>query len=408
MGKPSRSHLVLALNAKGIGELWLGLRVAMDLKSVGDRVYFLTLEGNTMALRGSFPFSTFKMATSPLLPLLVERWIRDLRAASIIFADYLTCGVFLRSKGLSPATFRKLDVPIIAIDTWDSAKTSCVIDCFVGDTEHVPPWRDEVKPICPVPFLCPDTSDAYQSLPELTAVPAKVRKHVRHALDLRPTDRAILFCTAKWQHMAYPSETGRRLAASLPQLVADYVARMDGSVHLVHVGPQAYPLGDVLKERYHWIAPLPPREFDLLVSSMDLLLSANVAATTIAKAMVARVPTLVLQNSVSGASVEEVEQASGRTVSPRTREWVRASVPLYPFSLWPVGYYRFLRPVLDDNPYIQALDVVEVLDEDNFTGALSRLTMDRAAREEQLHRQAAYLTKVSACPTAAERVLSLC
>ena len=408
MGNNGRSHLVLALNTKGIGELWLGLRVAMDLKAAGDSVSFLTLEGNAMPLRGSFPFSTFKLATSPLLPFLVERRIRGAQSASIIFADYLTCSVFLRTNGMTPATFQRIGVPIIAIDTWDSSRTPETIDCFIDDVERVPQWRDSVTPICPVPFLSPDTPGAYQSLPQMTVAPRKVRKHLRHTLGLSDRHKAVLFCTAKWQHMPFRSDSGRRLAASLPRLLAEYLSEIDETVHLVHVGPEPYPLGDCLHERYHWVAQVPPREFDLLVSSMDLLVSANIAATTIAKAMVAKVPTLVLQNSFSGASVEEVEQNVGRTLAERSREWVRASAPIYPFALWPVGYHRFLAPVLRDNPYSGAFQVVEVLDEDALKAALAALTLDRTARDAQLHLHAAYLARIEACPTAAERVLAHC
>jgi hypothetical protein len=408
VGKPARNHLILAFNSNGIGELWLGLRVAMELKKMGDGVAFLTLEGNTMPLRGEFPFRTFKTATSPLLPFLVERLIRESKAASLIFADYLTCGIFLRGFGQTPGAFQKIGVPMIAIDTWDSTKSPATIDCFLEDRERVPAWCESITPICPVPFLSPDTPGAYQSLPLTNVAPAKVRKHIRHTLGLKPTDRAILFCTAKWQHMDFRSDAGRLLAAALPRLVADHVKRMDDSVHLIHVGPAPYPFSESLNQRYHWIAPLPPREFDSLVSATDLLLSANISATTIGKAMAARVPTLVLQNSVGGGSVEEIEQAIGKPLSGFTRGWVHASAPLYPFSLWPVGYYSFLKPVLRDNPYVGALDVVEMLDEEAVQNALTRLTKDRAAREEQLHRQAGYLARVNMCPSAAERVHSLC
>jgi hypothetical protein len=190
----------------------------------------------------------------------------------------------------------------------------------------------------------------------------------------------------------------------LPLLIEEYVSRLGPDVHLVHVGPQRYKLGQKLNGRYHWLPPLPPLDFDQLVASMDVLLSMNISATTIAKAMVFDVPTLVVQNSVSGSTREEVEATMPSAPSPALGKWLDESVPLFPFVLWPIGYYRYLKPILQNNPYVRALDVAELLDEGRIQASLSSLLFDKTTRDEQAHRRTGYLSHVRSLPTGAQLV----
>ena len=196
----------------------------------------------------------------------------------------------------------------------------------------------------------------------------------------------------------------RRLSANLPKLLAEYVARLGQQVHLVHVGPRAFAVQEILQGRYHWRPALPPREFDQLLSEVDLLVTANISATTISKAMVNQVPVMVLQNRVLAFTREEAEGQMKEAASPGLGAWLERSVPLFPFALWPLGYHRFVAPLLADNPYMQAVEVVEMLDEQRVEGTLHGLLFNRTARAEQAHRQAAYLSHVRSLPSGAQLV----
>jgi len=80
------------------------------------------------------------------------------------------------------------------------------------------------------------------------------------------------------------------------------------------------------------------------------------------------------------------------------KQWMENTLPIFPFALWPLGYHKFLAPLLERNPYLDALDLAEVLDESLVQGRLSTLLFDTSAREEQIHRQAAYLSAVRSLP----------
>jgi hypothetical protein len=414
-----QKHLILALNTQGLGEAILGARLAADLQKAGDEVFFLAHDSNAKVLAKDFPCLTFSSDAAPLLPFYLSDCLNTCHPSSIILSDFLTTAFFLEGLGKGSHLVTSLNLPMFAIDIWDSSKTPDRIDLFVGGSDkNIPRWDGEIKYICPVPFLLPHSaSEFYRCLPERTAFAEQTRQQIRAELGLGSSSKAVLLCTAEWQHPGlHPvgiregSEqekqwaNGKRVAELVPLLVSDYLSRLGEDVHLVHVGPQAYDLKEHLDGRYHWMASLAPAKFDQLLAAMDLLLSANISATTIAKAMVYEVPVLVLQNSVSAASREEAEASLPEPASQAMREWLEKVVPLFPFALWPLGYHRFLAPLLRDNPYVAALQMVELLHEGEVEAALSALLFDSAARENQAHRQANYLAQVRALPTGAQLI----
>jgi hypothetical protein len=138
------------------------------------------------------------------------------------------------------------------------------------------------------------------------------------------------------------------------------------------------------------------------MAASDLLLSANISATTIAWAMQLRVPVVVLRNSQMLKRLEDVERVASATLSKNVQDLVQKGLPIYPFSLWPLGYYDFLRPLLADNSYCQTFEAIEIVDEQAFITTCDKLLNDRPAREAMLQRQMHYVKQVGELPSAAE------
>ena len=398
-------HLVLSLGRKGLGEASLGIRLATDLQDAGDEVFFLAHDSNAKLFSSDFAHQLFPSHASPFFPLYLSDCLESFAADSLILSDYFTTTLFFESFGLHPEVLVSRGRPLFAIDTWDYEKVSDKIDLFVSGCRTVSLWPDHVIPLRPVPFLQPEPGrGAYRTLPVRSVVSEQKRNGLRRTYGVPAGAKAVLFCTATWQHAEYESEAGRRMAQSLPRLLADFLAAAGDQVHLVHVGPQAYPLSERMAGRYHWLPALSPGDFDALLASMDLLLSANISATTITKAMVLHVPVLVVENSVAAGSLEQAMAALPHPPSALLESWLRQSLPLFPFSLWPLGYHRFLTPVLRNNPYVDALERVEMLDEATMRRTLATLLFDSVAREEHCHRQQIYLDKVRSLPSGAQCV----
>jgi hypothetical protein len=400
----SKRHLVLALCAKGFGETLLGIGLAQKLGDAGDDVVFLTRESAGMAMGAApFPRQVISDAALPLLRLYLDSMVSEHRPSTIILADYFTTVFGLEAAGLDFHHLLSYKRPIVAIDTWAMRESGFTIDLFQRSNRVVPDWSHDLDlTVTPVPIAMPRRGGTYYSaLPEQHKIAPKVRRHIRRDLGLVDKDRAILFCTSQWQHARFRSRHANRLARQLPLLISHYVAQLGPHAHFIHVGPQRYSLD--LHGRYHWLPPLVPQEFDTLLGSVDLLLTANISATTLAKAVAIGTPAVALVNSESLSGVRDLN-GHAATLSSGARSWLEEALPIYPFYLWPLGYFKFLKPVLADNDYSQTFSIVEALREREVMAVLSRALFDEDAREATTRAQHEYSEMVRSLPPVARDI----
>ena len=151
--------------------------------------------------------------------------------------------------------------------------------------------------------------------------------------------------------------------------------------------------------RVHSVPPCPPGEFGALLQAADAVLSLNIAATTVWRAVMSGIPAMVLGNSYriqDAAGLEEAAAAGGFTSFVRGA--VRECLPLHPFRMWPLGFRSFLAPLLTANPYTDAIAQAEVLDEPAVVDGLTSLLFDPACRAGRLAAQNAYADAVRALP----------
>jgi hypothetical protein len=228
------------------------------------------------------------------------------------------------------------------------------------------------------------------------------RETLRARAGLGERDRLVLMTTASWQVVpAQVHPYNVRIATLVPPLIFEYLARLDDTVRVVHVGPTPLPGAEAFP-RYQYRPPLQPAAFQELLASADLVLSLNVTATTIWSSFRHDVPALAVVNSASGETAEELRAGLARPPSPFLARHLEALAPLHRFRIWPSGLHAFLAPVLAGNPYVDAIDVVELLDETGFVDRCQRLLFDPATRADAAARRAAYVARIERLPRPAE------
>ncbi|MDP9266864.1 MAG: DUF6365 family protein [Acidobacteriota bacterium] len=395
-----KRHLILALSRGGWGETAFGIRLADDLYANGEEPVFIVHTSGRRLLCGR-PFVAEEVADNieHLLELLIASYLEEGRWSSIILADFFTADGVLRRAGVDPMFLQAYGIPIVAIDTWNLSTSNRPIDLFLDKERDVADWIQTVNcRLVPVPIVSPAISDSgvCHFLPQPSRTTNRVRQHVRENLGLKRLDLAILFCTASWQQTTYDDQHGDRLAEAVPNLLMQYVSQLGSQVHLIHVGPRPVAVDRKMEARYHWLGHLPAAQFDPLLGSVDLLLSANVSGTTVIKAIVSGLPVVVVENSFTAGSQLSTFPFA---LSENTETWLRDAQPLYPFRLWPLGFYKFLAPILDGNPFQTTVNTVELLDEVGFGSACRELLFDRGARERTTMAQEKYIAEVSGLPT---------
>jgi hypothetical protein len=392
-------YIFITLSSSGWGEASFALRIALDLQRRGDEVMFFVRPAVAPALKGAVPFKVVEGYGS-IATLLIDDYIARKKPEAVILADYFTCAQFLENWDLTPDFLFEADAPLIAIDTWDTATTGFELDMFQSTIYRIPQWIGKIKRrILPVPFVSPNDGFGVCNALPASQMRAIGRRQVRYSMGISLQQKILLFCTAGWQYPAVVHPDGRRIAAAVPRLLLDYISRLDPSVHLVHIGPVELESWRALAPRYHWIPQITPSRFRAVLAVTDLMVSLNFSAATLLSAITAGIPTVIVSNTRCMSTFDEAI-AEARTPYPeRMHAWLNEVLPLYPFLLWPLGFHRFLSPLLHANPYKKVFEMIELLDEDGFVNACTDLLSSSAVRDEHLHRQISYIDIVKKLPS---------
>jgi hypothetical protein len=401
-------HVFLAVTAAAYGEAVLGMRLARELRERGHDVRVLA----PRALRPVFEGAGVKFGSIDDVLAQLDRTLVSLvdeqKPTSLTLVDGAAVFQTFDIKKLDPSVFTRLPTRVLALDTWNIDESGLVWD-HGGGTIRMDPRIVAMPRIVPVPFARPTAARGYNALPTLesiasstnvehAALPEGVRSSIdrqraRAELGFAGNERVVFWPTAMWQAPRFQPTHTRTMAERVPELFASYLAALGPDVRVVQVGPEPLRAGATLGARFRWFPRQTAARFHALLAASDVMLGANLAATTLPSAIVREVPSIVAINSHA-----YVDRA---TLGDRARRWLDRGISLYPFSVWPAGLAAVLAPVMRDNPLLGAIDVIELLDEDAMISRLRALLFDDAAAAEARGRLRAYRATVEALPSAA-------
>lgn len=405
------SVLLLAPTPKGWGETAFAVHLGKDLIKSGWNVQALISESTGPLFHGSgIGVTAFSAATLPFLGIMLDELITSARPAAVVLCDIVTSVRAFKHVGVTPESLFSRGVRMIGVDTWDSALAGPVMDTFGSDVLDADAWIDRIsRRLMPVPFLSWDAGPGVcRFFPGSSQIPAAVRRHIRRELGIGAGEKLVLFCTSAWQYGPYPSADGERLAVAVPRLVSEYLAELGPAVHLVHIGPSRYDGLLLGADRYHWMPSQRADIFEMLLASADLFLSLNISAVSTIRAVASGLPVAVLENSSQAKTEEELRRFIGGPLHPIVERHASALLPLYPFTLWPLGLKSYLEPTLDKNPFLRALRSAELLEGGRVIETLHELLFSAHAIQEIRRRQEAYRTRLMELPTPATAFEAMC
>jgi hypothetical protein len=184
-----------------------------------------------------------------------------------------------------------------------------------------------------------------------------------------------------------------QLIDGLPRVIHSHLAALDRPLRVVHVGPRRwrFPVADQID--YQHFSRLPYPMFRDRLASAELFLTTNLLSVTLAQAVLAGTPALVLHNHAM--------------IGPRDIPgWVSAAAPLlriaYPFRVAPLGWHELLEPLLAGNPYQNCFAAEEIFDRTAVLRALTELLDDGPVRSRFRRNQQHYHDRLAGLPPAGE------
>ncbi len=398
------SVLLLAPTPKGWGETAFAVHLGKELLESGWKVEALIHDSTAQLFHGGgIAVTPLPEAMMPFLELMLDEKIKKSRPAAVVLCDIVTSIRALKRAGAGPDALFRSGVPVTGIDTWNSAVSGPSMDMFGtgADALDAEAWLEKLPHrLKPVPFLNWNAgSGVCRFFPQGVPLSSAVRRHIRREFGIGYGEKLVLFCTSAWQYGPYRNRDGERLAAAVPPLISKYLSSLGPSVHLVHIGPTRYDGLALGADRYHWMPPQGADIFEMLMRSADLFLSLNISGVTTIRAVAAGLPVVVLGNSCQARTLDELGEFVGGPLHPIVQESASALLPLYPFTLWPLGLQSFLEPTLKENPFLETLRRIELLDGVQVVETIRELLFSQAAVYKLRRRQADFKKRLMELPT---------
>lgn len=392
--------LFFALSTAGYGETVIGMSLARQLQPAGVESRFIIAPVSEQLLaRSGFGYTQIEPRMGGLARLLIDDEVSQFRPDAIVLADYYTfSGVFANRFRMPPWFIDEYQLPILPIDIWEWENTSFAVDMFDEDRPTDKRLLEMDAWLRPVPLAHPEVcgrGHPFRLWAGSELVSRRTKDHLFTTFGLGPRDRLMLLTVAPWQQLPeerYLSSIGTQVLRGVPRLLAHYLQQLPESTHFMLVGDTPEELAALPADRTHALPSCSPARFASLLGAADLVLSLNVGATTLGRAVTSGIPSIALTNRYAvpdETAARQVEERLGG-FSDTVRDWLAGMLPLHKFRMWPLGFHDFLEPILTANPYTEAFATLELLDEPAVVSGIEQALYDPGTRERMAAANASY------------------
>jgi hypothetical protein len=327
-----------------------------------------------------------------------DELVADFRPDLLVAADAFTLDYSTAWSGLSIGLLReRYDIALASFDQYDYPAADYVVDFYGGHRTRFPRLLDSCdllirnsplnRPTPAEPGVIVTRMVCGGSSPLAVARP-------------RPGPPTVFLTNSRWEYVNVVRSPGMaQLMRVIPRIVHGHLAALGRPLRVVHVGPNPwdFPIADQIEYRH--VPRLAPPEFHAQLSAADLFLTGNVVSVTLTQAVLAGVPSLLLDN-------RKILDVARLVRSGSAPAWLAATAPelsiAYPYRVFPWGWYTFLSPVLSDNPYVECFQTAGVFERRRVLRAMTELLDDTTVRTRLAERQAALLHRLDELPPAGD------
>lgn len=383
--------LFLAPSRLSKGEASIAADLARRLPRSGARIGFVAapealpqlhdLGMPTLPLAGDGPGENLRV---------LDRVVRGFRPDCVVAADVFAMHQSRDWSGLTVGLLReRYGRPIGSIDRLGWQAAGYTADFYGGSRVRLPRLLDGCD-------LLIRTSPPHPPVPGPPGVvTTALHRGGLHEGGLRPPSadgaddlpdndgRPVIFLVSSaWEHRnPLRSLAAARLIDSLPRVVHSHLAALNRPLRVIHVGARRWHFQPADQIEYRHFSRLPYPMFHARLAASDLFLTTNALSATLARAVLAGVPALLLQNHL--------------TLEPAAFPgWLAAAAPslrtAYPFRVAPLGWHDLLGPLLSDNPYHGCFATAPIFDRGQVLWQLGELLDDSPARQALRQRQHNY------------------
>ncbi|HPU64066.1 MAG TPA: DUF6365 family protein [Mobilitalea sp.] len=391
------------------GELQIAVDFARQVMALGHQVLFLIPPSHVGKLKaGNMPYQILIPNGTLLNRILFKDIENTYQPTHIVLSDILNFSFCERHYGLTEADLEIFAGFIGGFDLYDFANAGKSIDTYGFRAKEMTRINIESYDFllmpCPVNQVVKKAYGIRFPYRIFDGIKVRTPDEIAKAkinIGLEHDKKLIIITGSTWQSSFRPYRNVKEMVDAVDEAVMRAIGMLPEHYQVLWIGPRHRPLPKDLSQ-IKQIKSLPPLQFEQFMSAADVFLSANYISTSMVRAALMGCPVVLLGNSYIKKSGKFRSLAGLPKPEP---DLLNDMDRIYPFRMFPVGWYSFLEPVVKGNHFYKLTRCVEVF---NFEEVYKNI-IDAAAEsyEESIGKLNSYKDKWLELPSVESIMLSL-
>lgn len=334
------------------GELLIAMQFAEELKNAKNRVLFIippTHKKNVEAK--GFEYVTWIPKSRKFNQIILAEAEHSFHPDVVILADFLNYSFADKHYGILR---EDLDVFGGKLATFDIYNWSLERKCmdtygFVSPIPGKVDIKDYGAKILPCPLISPEKDEnglgyRYSVVHKLLDTSLKNKQEIREKYGFRAKEKIILVSYAKWQESHIQHEKVGRFIDFSARLFDELIIQLSSYYTIICIGKET----EGFKEypNIHCYDSMPAKQFDEYAITADLYIGKNMTSTSMIRLALSGIVCVNIINSIVFPHKIEEKSFGNFNYAAELED-----MHMYKYMMLPVGWYDFLKPVFQNNPY---------------------------------------------------------
>lgn len=342
------------------GELLIAIEFANELRKSGDRVFFIVPPTHKdTVIRYGYNCISLIPKSRKLNMILFTEVEYSFKPDLVVLSDFLNYNFADRQYGIKKEDLKIFNTKISTFDNfyWTYPRKSMDTYGFRSEIPKKIELEDYGARIIPCPIVNPDLVNeenvyTYSLIKSFidTSIKEKTKNRIKYGFPDNK-DKIILTSYAMWQN-EHIKDIGVSKFIDLSNLLFEnLISELAKEFHIICVGAKDKIFGELDNIRYY-NSP-EPKMFDELASISEIYISRNMTSTSMARIALSGIRCVNIINSIidKNTIIENLgKDAFDMNIKP------------YRYLMFPVGWYSFLKPIFNNNPYTELITQIEQFD----------------------------------------------
>ncbi|WDV48109.1 DUF6365 family protein [Clostridiaceae bacterium M8S5] len=344
------------------GELQIAIDFASQVSTLGHKVIFLVPPSHVDRVKANNIEYRVLIPNCALLNRIILRDIEELfNPDCVILSDFLNYAFCEKHYGLKEEDLSVFTGIIGAFDLYNFSKSGKRVDTYGFRAKEISHLcidnYDFLLQPCPVNKVALDSSSNYFRYRIFDGIEGRSYtdiKSARETIGVKSSEKLIVMTGAVWQSSFRPYNEVKKLVSAVDDAIMKMIVGLPQNYKVFWIGPRHKPIPEKVTKMRHFES-MPPSAFETLVDSADVFVSTNYISTSMIRAALRGVPIVLLANSYLKRTGES-RSLTGR----RESDILKDLNIVYPFRMFPVGWYSFLETIVNGNSFYKLTRRAEV------------------------------------------------